>query len=530
MNRRDFLKLGLAAPVVGAMNASPAKAAPKSHLIQLPANPYAPDTLAIPGSRSALILGGGLAGLSAALELAERGYAVTLREKASILGGRLATPRLHTSQGEFNVEHGLHMWFDNYHNFKDIRQRLGINHYFRDYGAVYTMFRDYEPEILKSEPPIYPLNLVNLLQSSPNLNLFSAFKQLKMMPPILGYNHDKVWNQYDHITFADWAQNNVSKTFYDVYLEPAASVTLNDPNAISAAEMIHYMHYFFMGQPKAMRREITTQDHATAVLDPWRDRLLDLGVDIQLDRAVPGLRFAEGRALGEINSTEVFDHVVCSLDIPGLKYVLANSVSLDEASADAVQDLKAQASALAVAPPYKVVRIWFDKQADPSRADILETPQHKPINLVAQFHLMEEESYQWAQQTGGSVMELHLYANWALDGLSDEQVLPAVRDTFLEILPEMWDANVLDYTVGSYHNFTSFETGQATLRPMANTAKKMGISNMGLAGDWVHTEYPSALMERAVSTGREAANLCLYSDGVKAARVTMTSKYGPGLI
>lgn len=524
------MKLGLTAPLAGALSPSTAQASPKSELKQLPANPYAPDTLPYFGARTALVLGGGLAGMSAALELAERGYAVTLREKGSVLGGRLATPRLHTSQGEFNVEHGLHMWFDNYHNFKDIRNRLGINHHFRDYEEVFTMYRDYKPEILKSEPPIYPLNLANLLMKSPNMNLFSAFKQLKMMPPILGYNHEKVWGQFDDITFDEWAGKNVSKAFYDLYLAPAASVTLNDPKKISAAEMIHFMHMYFMGQPKAMCREITIQDHATAVLNPWRDRLLDLGVDIQLDRAVPGLRFAEGRALGEINSTEVFDHVVCSLDIPGLKFVLGNSVSLDETSAFAVKDLQSQAVALDVAPPYKVIRLWFDKQADPSRYDILETPQHKPINVVAQFHLMEEESHLWAKKTGGSIMELHLYSNWELAGLSDEQIFPAVRNTFLEILPEMWDANVLDYTVGSYHNFTSFECGQAAIRPMADTAKKMGISNMGLAGDWVHTAYPSALMERAVSTGREAANLVLYSDKIKAAPVTMTSNYGPGII
>ena len=321
----------------------------------------------------------------------------------------------------------------------------------------------------------------------------------------------------------------MSKAFYELYLAPAASVTLNDPKAISAAEMIHFMHMYFMGQPKAMCREITIQDHATAVLNPWRDRLLDLGVDIQLDRAVPGLRFAEGRALGEINSAEVFDHVVCSLDIPGLKAVLGNSVSLDESSSFAVQELQAQAKALAVAPPYKVIRLWFDKQADPSRYDILETPQHKPINVVAQFHLMEEESHLWAKKTGGSIIELHLYANWELAGLPDEQVFPAVRNTFWRSFrrcgtPTSW------ITPWLYHNFTSFECGQATIRPMADTARKMGISNMGLAGDWVHTSYPSALMERAVSTGREAANLALYEDGVKAAPVTMTSNYGPGII
>ena len=53
---------------------------------------------------------------------------------------------------------------------------------------------------------------------------------------------------------------------------------------------------------------------------------------------------------------------------------------------------------------------------------------------------------------------------------------------------------------------------------------------MRMDGDWVKTDYPSALMERAVSTGREAANLALYADDVRAAVVVETSKHGPGLI
>jgi len=285
-----------------------------------------------------------------------------------------------------------------------------------------------------------------------------------------------------------------------------------------------------LGQPKAMRREVTTVDHATAVLDPWRDRLLQLGVEIELGRAVPGLRFKNDRAVGEINSQETFDHVILALDIPGLQYVLNNSVALDSGSADRLEVLTGRANKLKVAPPYKVMRLWFDRKPDASRWDIIETPEHHPVNLLAQFHLMEKESAAWSEQTGGAIIEAHLYADWKWQDMPDDQVWPTIRSTFLEILPEMANAQILDYTVGSYHNFTSFETGQGKLRPTSDFAVKQGLSNVRLAGDWVHTDYPSALMERAVSTGREAANHCLYEDGVRAARVTMTSKYGPGLV
>src|SRR6056297_2000280 len=59
-----------------------------------PRNPGAPPVLDPVGSRSALVVGGGIAGLSAALELAERGYRVAVREADTVLGGRLATRNL----------------------------------------------------------------------------------------------------------------------------------------------------------------------------------------------------------------------------------------------------------------------------------------------------------------------------------------------------------------------------------------------------------------------------------------------------
>jgi isorenieratene synthase len=468
--------------------------------------------------------------MSAALELAERGYAVTIRESMDVLGGRLATPRLHTRAGEFAVEHGLHMWFDNYHTFKDIRRRLGIDRFFRPYREVYTIFRDYEPEVLQSEPPVYPINMVAMLQRSPNMNLFSAFRQLRMLPTITGYDHARVYERLDHLTFEEWMSGRVSQTFADVFLRPASSVTLNDPSRISAAEMALYMHYFFIGQPRAMWREITTHDHATAILDPWRDRLLELGAQIELGRPCRGLRFADGRALGEVGTNERFDHVVLALDVPGLKSVVRGSVAYDEATEVGLQRLAERAGALEIAPPYKVMRLWFDRQPDPSRWDVIETPQHHPINLLAQFHLMEAESAAWAERTGGSIIEAHLYANPMWGETRDEDVWSAIRPTFLEILPEMADARILDSVVGSYHNFTSFAVGQGSIRPAHDTAQRDGLSNVGLAGDWVHTDFPSALMERAVATGREAANLCLYADGVRAAPITMTSNHGPGLV
>lgn len=55
-----------------------------------------------------MIVGGGLAGLSAGLELVERGYDVTIQEKNQVLGGRLMTEEVEVQGHTFHIEHGFH--------------------------------------------------------------------------------------------------------------------------------------------------------------------------------------------------------------------------------------------------------------------------------------------------------------------------------------------------------------------------------------------------------------------------------------
>ena len=482
-----------------------------------------------PGERRVLVVGGGIAGMSAALELAERGYKVKIVEKKDYLGGRLHERLEKTPEGDFKVEHGLHMWFENYHVFKNIRHRLGVNHNFRPYEAVHFAFRDYKPEKLSSDPPVYPANLVNLILQSPNLSLKDAIEQFRGLSEVMYYNHDKIYAKYDGVTFKEWAEEKgISKKFYEIILEPAASVTLNDPDKVSAAEMIQFMHTYFLSQPAAMNREVTTTDHGTALIEPWADRLRSMDVDIETGRGVGGLRFEDGKAVGEVGDDTEYDHVILATSIPGTKKVLETATA-DSDSVDGLKALQEVTEPMKVAPPYQVLRLWLDKAPD-DRPDVLETPQHPPIHLIANFSLLEDEAKEWSKKNGGAVLELHLYDSPELQGKKPEEIWKNVRGTLEEIWPEMQGANAKALTVTDEEDFTSYEVGQATLRPDSLAPERLGVPNMSFAGDWVKTDYPSALMERSVATGREAANAILLRDGVRQVDIPVNRKHGPGLI
>ncbi|WP_437599543.1 FAD-dependent oxidoreductase [Sorangium sp. So ce590] len=495
-----------------------------------PRNPCDADRLPDGAARRVLVIGGGVAGLSAALELAERGYQVTLKEAAAVLGGRLHTRDERLRTGAFRVEHGLHMWFWQYYNSFDIIRRLGRERYFRPLVEVYYQFKTYKPEIVRSVGP-YPFNVLNVVRESPNLSVLDVAGARGALGELVGYNHDLNYRRFDDETFDAWGRRTrVNRRFWDIVMGPVASVTLNDPARISAAEMLLYMHLFFLGHPKAFRRSVATVDHGTALIDPWGARLRSLGACVEVSAPVAGLRLEAGRAVGEVGSPGRYDAVVLASDVGGLHRILAGSVPFDAASAAALTALRARLDRLAVAPAYHVLRGWFDKPIRRRRVEaVIETPQHRPINLIAIFSMLEEQSAAWARERGGSVVELHLYNTPWLGGLGADVIYESIRGEVEDVLPELRGARALDFSLGAFQNFTSLEVGQGKQRPTSDFALLAGVRNLALAGDWVHTRYPSALLERAVSTGREAANHILFADRVREAPLATARKHGPGL-
>jgi len=69
------------------------------------------------------VVGGGLAGLSTAIQLIDRGYQVTIYESRKVLGGKVASWK---DKDGNHIEMGLHVFFGCYYELFGLMSKLGI--------------------------------------------------------------------------------------------------------------------------------------------------------------------------------------------------------------------------------------------------------------------------------------------------------------------------------------------------------------------------------------------------------------------
>lgn len=509
-----------------------------------PKNPNDPDRLPDGVNKKVLVVGGGLAGLSASIELADRGYDVTLKEKMEYsVGGKLATKPVEALGETFYVEHGFHAWFGSYYQFKDIRDRLNINGNFRPWEKVNYVFKDYKPEEIYSVGP-YPLNLLGVVERSPNLSFMDAISSSLSLQDLLFFDFDTVNAKYDNISFKEWGQlKHVAAPFYDIVLQPALSVTLNERDIFSAAEMLSFQQIYFLTNSDADHRQVAKKNYYHAVLKPWIDYLESKNVKIVYNTSVTSFKIDKDTmsVVGSIDNTgddkTVYDSVVLAADIGAVQSMFTETVKNYQNDPKVANFVSAAVenniNKMKIAPDYRVMRVWFDQQLNDSTPVILETPDFTPINLIAQYSRLEEKFIDWAGKTGGSVIEFHLYtwSKYFPKDTPDSEMWKLISPTVMKIYPDIFTKNfkVLFTHVNKFENFSSFQKNLLKFRPKSDSLSQNGLKNIFLAGDWVQTDYPSALMERAVSTGREAANHVLLNDHVRQASMLTVSKQGPGL-
>jgi isorenieratene synthase len=467
--------------------------------VLVPADPSLPPT--VPPGTEAVVVGGGIAGVSAAAVLAERGVAVTLLEAAPTLGGRLgAWPHTLPDGTEQVVEHGFHAFFRHYHTWRALLRRIDPElGFLRPVDGYPVISRDWPAEDLTGLPAAAPFNLIALFARSPSLGLRDLLRSRQSLAAeLLAYDRVRTTARFDHVPAARFlASLGMSDRAQAMLFEAFARSFFAHPGALSAAELIAMFHYYFLGNPHGIGFDAPATDHRTAIWEPFAAYLEKLGAQVRTAIPARSITPADGhRWRVEIDDGALLTrHLVLATDPPALRSLLAASPQV----AAVAPRLAAKAATLPVAPPFAVTRLWLDRDVAPHRATFNAVSRERTLDSITVYSRLEEPSVQWAARTGGSIVELHSYACSAPDAATASARMLA---ELAQLWPETADARVLHQQERMEATAPSFPPGGA--------ASRISVSGpcrgLRVAGDHVTTPFLTGLMERAAVSGVLAAN------------------------
>ncbi|MBY8878247.1 FAD-dependent oxidoreductase [Actinacidiphila acidipaludis] len=457
----------------------------------------------------AAVVGGGIAGLTAAAALAERGVGVTLYEREAELGGRLRGWPTRLADGSTaTMSRGFHAFFRQYYNLRALLRRTdpaltgltGLPDYpLRHGGGRQDSFR--------RVPRTPPLSALGFAALSPS---FTLREMVRMRPraalPLLDVRVPEVYARFDGVSAYDLLDAiRFPEAARHLAFEVFSRSFFADPRELSAAEMALMFHIYFLGSAEGLLFDVPGEPFPQALWDPLARHLRTLGVRIQTGAPVEAVtvRPEGGFAVTAADGDTPYDAVVLALDPGALRSLVAGSGGLGDA------EWRERMARLRTAPPFLVSRLWLDRPVRPDRPGFLGTSGYGPLDNVSVLNAWEGEAARWAARSGGAVLELHAYAQPpdADRTLTEKELLselhrvyPETRQAGIVDARHEWRADCPLFTVGGYGD-----------RPTVGTP----TPGLVVAGDTVRTGLPVALMERAATSGFLAANTLLRTWGLR---------------
>jgi len=466
-------------------------------------DPDRPYVLGRGQSRRVTVVGGGLAGVAAAVVLAERGISVTLHEASEVLGGRVSSWPDTLSSGEtFSMERGFHAFFRQYYNVRALLKRI---------DPALSMLRPIEDyplygpngakESFTGLPARPPLNLLALIHRTPTL----GWRELRAIDgevaaEMLAFDGDDTYARFDSMSAAAYLDAvrfpaGARQMLFEVF----AHSFFSTEEQMSAAEMLMMFHLYFLGTSEGILFDALHEPFDVAIWQPLRRVLERLGVDVRV-----------GSRVDQLEAPADDEALVLAVPVGALQSLVASNTWL---AADN-PTWRHNIAQMEQAPAFVVWRMWMDGDAAAHRPAFAGTAGLGIIDNISCVHRYQGEAQRWAKRTGGSVMEVHAYAVPPSYGapLDTGRVKADLLAAMLACYPELIGARIIDDRFLVRADCPAFTPNSWSRRPTVATPQP----NVVLAGDLVKLAFPTALMERAVSSGFLAANHLLGNWGVAA--------------
>jgi uncharacterized protein with NAD-binding domain and iron-sulfur cluster len=516
---------------------------------------------------SVAVLGGGVAGLSAAQELAERGFNVTVCEARNAYGGKarsMPVPGSGTSgRLDLPAEHGFRFFPGFYRHLPDTMSRIpsGSTTVFSHLTATQEMLIAQSGGRAKLVAPTAPPGSLGDLELAFKF-MWDFGTGLGIKPPELIFFFNKLlvllcscderrYQQWDCISWWDYTEAAKKSPAFQKFLATGLTRTLVAAQAkqISARTggLILCQLLLDMVTPGQHVDRVLDGPTSEVWIDPWIAYLRKLGVTFRDDAALSGIH-CDGRRITEVTvhglkgpERVVADHYVMAMPVERLRNLISD-------------DLRRAEPRLAALP--RLVTRWMNGAMFYLRKDVSLVPGHI-ILIDSEWALTAISQKQFwpnvdlAQRGDGKVKGILSVdiSDWTEPGPLTGKVATAC--TLQEIHDEVWHqitdaikdtlikpANVASWFLDPDIQFPN-PTGATNLEPLLiNTAGSWAdrpeavtrIPNLFLASDFVRTYTDLATMEGANEAARRAVNGILAASGIRGNRCSVWKLREPKLL
>ncbi len=445
-----------------------------------------------------LVIGGGLAGLSSAVALAEAGFRVRLVEKRPHLGGRATSYSL--PNGE-HVDNCQHVTLGCCTNLDDFYRRVGAAGKIRWYDRL--VFADPEGRrgaIERSSLPA-PFHMSGSFAVFPLLSLADKRAIARAMLEIVRSGGRPRGLEGAGISMLEWLRRErqteaAIERFWRVVLVSALNEDLGRTDARYGVDVFWKA---FLANRQGYRVGIPSVPLGQ-LYDGCRGAIEQRGGEVELRAGVREIRVADGRVTGVLldnGSEATADFYIAAVPQDVVPALLPPAVVEREAAFMNLRHLRTS--------PITGVHMWFDRpvMSEPFLTVLEQTTQwiFNKSKLYADAGSSDERNAQYLQ--------LVISASYSLVPRSRQEIIDMCRRELAQILPATREAQLVKATVIKEVDATfSPEPGCDRWRP----AQKTAIRGLYLAGDWTATEWP-ATMEGAVRSGYLAAEAILAETG-----------------
>jgi 15-cis-phytoene desaturase len=455
--------------------------------------------------QTVLVIGGGLAGLSAAKNLVDAGYKVHLIEKRPILGGKVSAWK--DADGDW-VETGLHAFFGAYEYIYELMKDIGTYDQvqWKKHELRY-MLEGGDSFSFSTAPLPSPFHLLPAAFKNRYFTIAERLTLVKALVPML-FGTEKYYKKIDGETYEAWHLRwGISKRMLKkMFLPMSLALKFLPPDQLSA-KIVLDVTGIFLRQNKASRMGVLNGSPEENLTQPLVKYIRNKGGTVDTDQKVVELRYdaAANRITGaQLENGEILtaDHYLTALPIHNLKKVIPAELYDFDPFFSNLKEF--------TGVPVISVQLWVDRQV--SYIDNLLFSPDGPIPVYTDMGNSNPGYY----NEGKSRFHVCVAPAKDLMKKSDDEVIQIVWDSLKSNFPEaskgakLTKSTIVRIPYSVYYPAPGIDKFRPT--------QKTPVKNYFMAGGYTRQRFYDS-MEGAVQSGKLAAEALIaeYGSGLKGA-------------